>query len=53
MPFLPVILWSDVLIWLLLVGAIALGVLSARKPLLRAAWRRVGRSRAGMASATC
>jgi peptide/nickel transport system permease protein len=41
-----------VLIWLLLVGAVALGVLSARKPLLRAAWRRVGRSRAGMASAT-
>ena len=41
MPFLPVILWSDVLIWLLLVGAIALGVLSARKPLLAAAWRRV------------
>jgi peptide/nickel transport system permease protein len=32
--------------------AIALGVLSARNPLLRAAWRRVGRSRAGMASAT-
>ena len=52
MPFLPVILWSDVLIWLLLVGAIALGMLSARKPLLVAAWRRVGRSRAGMASAT-
>jgi peptide/nickel transport system permease protein len=52
MPFLPVILWSDVLIWLLLVGAIALGVLSARKPLLAAAWRRVGRSRPGMASAT-
>jgi peptide/nickel transport system permease protein len=52
MPFLPVILWSDVLIWLLLVSAIALGMLSARNPLLAAAWRRVGHSRAGMASAT-
>ena len=52
MPFLPVILWSDVLIWLLLFGAIALAVLSARNPLLVAAWWRVGRSRAGMASAT-
>jgi peptide/nickel transport system permease protein len=52
MSFLPVLLWSDVLIWLLLLGAMVLGVLSARNPLLRAAWQRVGRSRAGMASAT-
>ncbi len=48
----PVILWSDVLIWLLVVAAIALGWLSAGNPLLRAAWQRVGRNRAGMASAT-
>ncbi len=48
----PVVLWSDVLIWLLVVAAIALGWLSARNPLLRAAWQRLGRSRAGMASAT-
>ena len=52
MRFLPVILWSDALIWLLVVAAIVLGFLSAGNPLLRAAWQRVGRSRAGMASAT-
>jgi peptide/nickel transport system permease protein len=52
MSFLPVILWSDVLICLLLVGAVVLGACSSRNPLLRAAWQRVGRSRAGMASAT-
>ncbi|MEO8409101.1 MAG: ABC transporter permease [Propionivibrio sp.] len=52
MNFLPVLLWSDALIWLLFFAAIALGVLSAKKPLLRAAWSRVGRSRAGMAAAT-
>jgi peptide/nickel transport system permease protein len=52
MAILPVLLWSDVLIWLLLVGAVVLGAMSSRNPLLRAAWQRVGRSRAGMASAT-
>ena len=49
---LPVILWSDVLIWLLVLAAIVLGVLSSRNPPLRAAWQRVGRSRPGMAAAT-
>jgi peptide/nickel transport system permease protein len=52
MPFLPVILWSDVLIWLLFVAAGFFGWLSLRNPLWRTAWQRVGRSRAGMASAT-
>jgi peptide/nickel transport system permease protein len=52
MSFLPVLLWSDALIWLLVVAAIGLAVLSARNPLLRAAWRRVGGSRPGMAAAT-
>ena len=52
MAFLPVVLWSDALIWLLFVAAIAFGWLSARNPLWRTAWQRVGRSRAGMASAT-
>jgi len=52
MTFLPVILWSDLVIWLLLVAALALGWLSLRNPPLRAAWRRVGRSRPGMAAAT-
>ena len=35
MTFLPVILWSDVLIWLLVLAAIVLGVLSSRNPPLR------------------
>ena len=52
MSFLPVILWSDLLIWLLVVAAIALGALSRRNPLLCSAWKRVGRSAAAMASAT-
>lgn len=52
MGFQIVVLWSDLLVWLLLVTGVALGVLIARTPALLAAWRRVGRSRAGMASAT-
>jgi peptide/nickel transport system permease protein len=52
MSFLPVILWSDWVIWLLLVASLVLGFLSLRNPPLRAAWRRVGRSRPGMAAAT-
>jgi peptide/nickel transport system permease protein len=52
MAFLPVILWSDVLIWLLVFAGVALGWLSSRNPPLRSAWRRVGRSRPGMAAAT-
>ena len=52
MNVLPVLLWSDALIWLLVAAALVLGVFSSRNPLLRAAWRRVGRSRTGMAAAT-
>jgi peptide/nickel transport system permease protein len=52
MTFLPVLLWSDVLIWLLVLAGAVLGALSWRNPPLRGAWRRVGRSRPGMASAT-
>lgn len=47
-----VILWSDVLIWLLVAAGIGFGVLIARNPPLLAAWRRVGANRVGMASAT-
>ena len=50
MSSLPVLLWSDALIWLL--AAVLLGVLPSCNPTLRAAWRRVGRSRVGMAAAT-
>ena len=46
-----VLLWSDVLIWSLVVAAVVLGGLSWRNPPLRAAWRRLGRSRPGMAAA--
>ncbi|MDR2452044.1 MAG: ABC transporter permease [Candidatus Accumulibacter sp.] len=52
MTFLPVLLWSDALIWLLALAGIASGVLSWRNPPSRAAWRRVGASRSGMAAAT-
>ncbi|MBP6711360.1 MAG: ABC transporter permease, partial [Propionivibrio sp.] len=52
MSFLPVFLWSDLLIWLLVLAGIVLGALSSRNPPMRAAWRRVGRSRTGMAAAT-
>ena len=52
MPVLPVLLWSDVLIWLLVLAGAVLSALSWRNPPLRAAWRRVGRSRPGMAAAT-
>jgi len=52
LSFQAVLLWSDVLIWLLVLAAIGLGFVSARNPLLRAAWRRVGRGRTAMAAAT-
>ncbi len=52
MNFLPVILWSDVLVWLLVAGALALARASRANPLLRAAWRRVGGSAPAMAAAT-
>lgn len=47
-----VVLWSDILIWLLVVAGVGFGILIARNPPLLAAWRRVGASRIGMASAT-
>ena len=46
-----VLLWSDLLIWLLLSAGLALGIVIARDPPLRAAWRRVGASRMGMSAA--
>jgi peptide/nickel transport system permease protein len=52
MTFLPVLLWSDALIWLLVLAGVASGALSWRNPPSRAAWRRVGASRPGMAAAT-
>ena len=48
----PVLLWSDALIWLLVLAVAGLGYQSRRNPPLRAAWRRLGRNRPGMAAAT-
>ncbi len=50
--FQVVVLWSDILIWLLVAAGIGVGVLIAKTPPLLAAWRRVGANRVGMASAT-
>jgi len=50
--FQMVVLWSDICVALLLAGLIGLAVFSVRRPLLRAAWGRVGASRPGMAAAT-
>ena len=52
MNVLPVILWTDALIWLLTAGVAAFFWRARRNPPLRAALLRVGSSRSGMASAT-
>ena len=52
MGFQIVVLWSDMLIWLLVAAGIGVGVLVAKTPPLLAAWRRVGANRVGMAAAT-
>src|SRR5574343_740207 len=52
MGFQIVVLWSDILIWLLVAVGVGVGMLIARNPPLLAAWRRVGANRVGMASAT-
>ena len=49
MGFQIVVLWSDVLVWLLVVASVALGVVISRNPPLRSAWQRVGANRVGMA----
>lgn len=46
----PVILWSDFFIWLLVILALGAAFWSARRPLLAAAWGRVGASRPAMAA---
>ncbi|MDR2186532.1 MAG: ABC transporter permease [Azonexus sp.] len=52
MDFQIVVLWSDVLVWLLLAAGIGLAALIAGNPPLLAAWRRIGANRVGMAAAT-
>lgn len=51
MGFLPVLLWTDVLFFLLLAIGVATIVHVRREAPLRAAWRRVGGRPSGMASA--
>ena len=50
MNALPVLLWTDALIWLLAVGVGAFFWRARRLPLVRAALARVGQSRPGMAA---
>ena len=50
MPFLPVILWTDALIFLLAAVVVATTIYTRRQAHLLSAWRRVGESRAGMAA---
>lgn len=52
MNFQVVLLWSDVLLWLLLVSVLGFAGLVLRSEPLRAAWGKVGTSRKGMAAAT-
>ena len=52
MPFTPVILWTDSLLWLLVAATGAYLWLCARRPHLAAPWLRVARSRAAMISLT-
>ena len=46
----PVVLWTDALIFLLLTGVVAFALFARRREHLRAPWRRVGRSGIAMAS---
>ncbi|MDH4150325.1 MAG: ABC transporter permease [Betaproteobacteria bacterium] len=52
MPFRFEWLWSDVLVWLLVAGAVGLALYTRARPHLRAPWSRVARSPSGMAAAT-
>jgi peptide/nickel transport system permease protein len=46
----PVVLWTDALVFLLVAVAIGFGVYASRHTHLRAPWREVARSRVGMAA---
>jgi peptide/nickel transport system permease protein len=47
----PVVLWTDALLWLLVAAAVGYAIHARRRPHLRAPWGRVTRSAAGMVSA--
>ena len=48
----PIILWTDALVFLLIACGIGSGFYIGRREYLLASWRRVGESRAGMAALT-
>lgn len=50
MSFQPVLLWTDLLLWLLLGCGVGLGIVSAHT--LRQAWSRLGKNTVAMATAT-
>ena len=48
----PIVLWTDALVFLLIACGIGSGFYIGRREYLLASWRRVGESRAGMAALT-
>jgi peptide/nickel transport system permease protein len=52
MPFKLDLLWTDWLVWMLVLAAAAYAAYVLRWPHLRAPWQRVARSRAGMSALT-
>lgn len=52
MPFHPVILWTDALIYLLLATGIILGIYARRHEHMLASWRKVIHSASGMSALT-
>jgi len=52
MPFKPVILWTDALVFLLIAAVLALIWHVRRHEHLATSWRKVARSPSGMAAAT-
>lgn len=52
MNFQPVFLWTDILVWLLVLACLAFGWTIARTPALRASWHAVLARPMGMASLT-
>jgi len=52
MSVLPVLLWTDLLVWLLVATIAGYAMLCARRPHLGAPWRRVARSRTAVMAVT-
>ena len=52
LPFQPVLLWSDALLFVLIAAIVALTVWARRQDAMRAAWSRVARDGMAMAAAT-